>query len=426
MSATAVSDRPAAAPLQANRSFLLLLSALATSSVGDWLYNVALLALVASRGGAGLLGAVTAARVLPIVIAGPAAGALADRVNRRALMIGSDLVRALLMAALALVAATGLPLWLAPLLAALATLAGSAHPACVSSTVPRLVEQADLPRANAARVAVSQTAIVLGPALGAVLLAAGSPAAAFALNGMTFVLSAALTGAIGRTGAFRPVAEPARRGAPSTQQIAGALRALRAAPEALRLAGADIACSAVYGTLTVLLVAVGMHVTHSAGGYGLLLGGYGLGGVLGALLVGRIGAQWRRALPLAVLAVCAPLPLLGLVGSLGAALALSLLAGAGMVAAEVLSETAIQSQVPESMLGQVFGLVIPTSLGGIVVGALVAGPLLAVLGLEASLVVVAGVVLVALTGLLAPVTFQGRRNPARAASTRGLASQPSR
>jgi MFS family permease len=421
-----VSARSAAASSgRADRSFPLLLTALATSSVGDWLYNVALLAFVASRGGAGLLGVVTAARVLPIVIAGPAAGALTDRVNRRVLMIGSDLLRAALMAGLVLVAAAGLPLWLAPLLAALATLAGSAHPVCVSSTVPRLVEEADLPRANAARVAVSQTAIVLGPALGALLLAVSSPVVAFAVNGATFLVSAAITCAIGRAGAWRVPVDPQHR-APGAKQLTAGLRALRAAPEALRLAGADVACSAVYGTLTVLLVAVGMRITHSTGGYGLLLGGYGLGGVLGALLVGRIGVQWRRALPLAVLAVCAPLPLLGVVGSLAPALALALLAGAGMVVAEVLSETAIQSQVPESMLGQVFGLVIPTSLAGIVVGALAAGPLLALLGLEASLVVVAVAVMAVLAGLLGPVAAQGRRKLSRAASTRGLASQPSR
>src|SRR3954453_6198330 len=134
-----------------NAQFRLLLTALATSSAGDWIYNVALLAFVAERGGAGWLGLVTAGRGLPIVLLGPLGGVLADRCNRRTLMIGADLMRMALMAALALVATAGLPLWLAPLLAALATVAGSAQPACVSSTTPRLVSAAELPRANAAR-----------------------------------------------------------------------------------------------------------------------------------------------------------------------------------------------------------------------------------------------------------------------------------
>src|ERR1700684_3204431 len=76
------------------RSFHLLLVGLAASSCGDWLYNVALLALVYGRTHSPTLTAITpAARVAPMLVLGPFSGALVDRLDRRALMIGSDLVR---------------------------------------------------------------------------------------------------------------------------------------------------------------------------------------------------------------------------------------------------------------------------------------------------------------------------------------------
>src|ERR1700744_3664273 len=108
--------------LPADRRFALLLSGLAVSSCGDWLYNVALLAIVFERThSATWLALTTAARVLPVVVLGPLGGVLADRHDRRRVIIASDLARALLMVALAGVAAAELPIILAPVIAAAAT-----------------------------------------------------------------------------------------------------------------------------------------------------------------------------------------------------------------------------------------------------------------------------------------------------------------
>ena len=84
------------------------------------------------------------------------------------------------MLALAGVAAAGLPVVLAPIIAALATAAASAYIPSVAATTPRLVDDADLPAANAARSAIQQVCIVAGPGFGAVLLLLGPPSLAFA------------------------------------------------------------------------------------------------------------------------------------------------------------------------------------------------------------------------------------------------------
>src|SRR4051812_15241794 len=152
-------------------SFRRLLASLAISSLGDWMYNVALLAFVYERTGSPTwLAVTTAARILPIVVLGPIGGVIADRYDRRRLIIASDLLCAALMVAMAAVVAFDLAVVLAPLLAAAATLASAAHPPAVAASTPRLVAEADLQRANAARAAIGQAAIVIGPAVGALLL----------------------------------------------------------------------------------------------------------------------------------------------------------------------------------------------------------------------------------------------------------------
>ena len=81
-------------------------------------------------------------------------------------MLASDGIRFVLMLALAGVAAAGLPVALAPIVAALSTAAASVYIPCVAATTPRLVDDADLPAANAARSAIQRVCIVAGPGLG--------------------------------------------------------------------------------------------------------------------------------------------------------------------------------------------------------------------------------------------------------------------
>ena len=95
MSITAITHR---LRVPGDRPFHLILVSLAVSSCGDWLYNVALLAFVFQRtGSATWVALTTAGRVLPVVVLGPIGGVLADRYDRRRLMIASNIARALLM-----------------------------------------------------------------------------------------------------------------------------------------------------------------------------------------------------------------------------------------------------------------------------------------------------------------------------------------
>lgn len=379
----------ASSRLPGSRAFHLLLAGLAVSSIGTWLSNVALLALVFERTGSPTWVALTTvARVLPIVVLGPLGGVLADRYDRRRLILASDLAQGALTFALVGVAASGLPVLLVPILAAAATAAASVHPPSVAASTARLVDDEDLPRANALRAGIGQAAIVVGPALGAGVLALSSPSVAILVNALSFVASAMTTLAIRPGDAFVPAARGGGEAPSVLDDVREGVAALRGAPVAVRFIAADVVCSAVYGVMTVTLVLVGHAVGAGAGGYGLLLGAFGVGGLGGAAIAAKLGpaASWRRSLGFALALVGLPVVALGLVHTLWIALALAVVGGAGSIVAEVLSETALPRMLDDEVLARAYGLALPVSLAGIVAGSLVAGPLVALLGLTGAMV----------------------------------------
>ena len=384
--------------------FRYLLSALAVSQVGDWLYNLSLVVLVYDRTHSALwAGVTTAARVLPVVVLGPVGGVLADRFDRRRLMIVCDLARVALMLLLAAVAVAGLPIVLAPVIAAAATAAAAPYMPCVAAVTPRVVDDADLPGANAARSAVGGASIILGPALGGVLMFLGSPAAAFALNALTFGLSALAVLAIRDRGVFatrRPAEPPASLFSTGLfhglfGELAQGAAALRAHPAAVRLIGADIMCSFLYGTQTVLLLLISRQVGLGAQGYGYMFAAIGAGGLIGTALTSRASRSSRPHLVQAAALGAAGLPtvLLTVTRWPAAAIVLAGLTGTGALLVEILTETTLQRTLDEDVFGRAYGLALPASLAGIVVGSAVAPVLASLLGGSGALLATGGAVL---------------------------------
>jgi MFS family permease len=370
--------------------FRWLLSGLAVSQTGDWLYNLALVVLVYQRTHSALwAGVTTAARVLPVVLLGPLGGVLADRFDRRRIMITCDLGRMGMMVLLAAVAAFHLPIVLAPVIAAVATAGTAPYVACVAAVTPRL--------ANAARSAVTGAGIVLGPALGGVLLLFGSAASAFALNALTFGLSALAVLAISGDGDPSPfrVRRAADRPDGLLREVAQGAAALRAHPAALRLVGADIMCSVLYGAQTVLLLLVSRQVGLGAQGYGYMFAALGAGGLIGTALAGRVSRRLgsRSVLAAALALAGVPTLLLAVVRWPAAAIVLTGLTGMGALLVEILTETTLQRELDEDVFGRAYGLAFPAAIAGIVVGSVIAPGLAVLLGGSGALVAVGGAVL---------------------------------
>jgi MFS family permease len=367
-----------------------LLTALAVSQAGDWLYNLALVVLVLDRTHSSAWVAVTtAARVAPMIVGGPFGGVVADRFDRRMLMVVSDLVRAACMLGLAAVAVLHLPIALAPVLAALATAASTPYPPCVAATTPRLVPAETLPAANAARSAIGSLCLVAGPACGAVLLLVGSVDAAFVVNAATFVASALLVLSL-PAGELFAVEGRGTGAAGVREELASAVRALREQPVAVRLIGTDVMCSMLYGAQAVLL----LLLVHQEGlgdiAYGYLLASFGVGGVLGTVLAGKAATRLspRALLLVAGLSVGVSAMLLGAPGGLPLLMMWAAVVGAGSIVVEVATDTALQTSLPEDILARAYGIAFPAAVAGIVVGSLVAAPLVALVGVGGALVAI--------------------------------------
>jgi predicted MFS family arabinose efflux permease len=371
------------------RDARLLFGGLLVSATGSWAYNVALLAFVFERTGSlGWVAAAGLGRFVPALVFSAYGGVVAERFERVRLMLASDLACMVWQAALALVAVLDGPVTLAIALAGLTAISNIVYAPAVEATLPQIAAEDDLAAANALNATIENVTIVAGPAIGAALLSLGSPALAFAVNAATFAVSALLVASM-RTRSQPVDVTDAGRAGPLAQMTAGA-RAIVSNPTVRLLVGFSVLASFVYGTDTALLVKVAdERLGMGADGFGLLLAGQGIGGVLMALAVNRLAAAPRLGvIILAGIAVyCLPTALLTVVDVPAVAVALMVLRGAGTLVVDVMAVTALQRTVPGDLLARVFGVFFAFVLGAISLGTLIVPPLVALLGLDAALLV---------------------------------------
>jgi predicted MFS family arabinose efflux permease len=289
----------------------------------------------------------------------------------------------------------------------------------VSAVTPKLVRGPDLPGANAARSSVTAAGLIAGPALGGVLmLVTGSTAVTFAVNALTFAAAAAFTLAIGDRRAFDVVRTEAARRAGLFSDIADGAAALRAHPAAVRLVGADILCSLVYGMQTVLLFLVARNAGLGMHGYGYLFAAIGAGGLAGTALAGRVARlPLRVALAGSLAMVGVPMLAMPLAHWALVAVMLTGFTGAGAICVEVMTETGLQRMLDDEVFGRAYGLALPASIAGIAAGSLVAPLLVSAFGATAALLACGGVV-------VAYCAVIWRSRPAEPSAVREPAWQP--
>ena len=171
------------------RDLRLLLGGLITSATGSWAYNVALVAFVFSRthsltwvGAAGLV------RFLPALLLSTYGGVMAERTERVRLMVSADLLCALWQIGLAIVVAENFSVTLALVLAALTAATNVVYNPAVAATIPSVVSENDLVAANALNGTIDNLVVIVGPALGAILVLAGATAGVFAVNAASFLI----------------------------------------------------------------------------------------------------------------------------------------------------------------------------------------------------------------------------------------------
>lgn len=370
-----------------HRDFRRLMVAFAVSGAGSWAYNVALTVYVYNQThSAAWASAVTIGRVVPSMIFGSYGGVLAERFERVRLMLNLDVVSTLLMALLTVLAALHGPAGLAIAIGAAVGTISMVYLPAVTAITPQLVPEDDLAAANSIRSTVDNLVVIAGPAIGALLLAVGSPALAFGANAASYAASAAILRFVSARSAPVDVTEGGRVG--PLRQMAVGMQTMLASTAAMVLVAYSLIASFVYGTDTVLFVIVSEHRLHAgANGYGELLAGLGVGGVLAAGIVNRIAA-WARLGPAILLGIglyCLPTLLLLVVPNAPSAVPVEVVRGAGTLVVDVLAMTALQRSLPGERLGRVFGAFFTLVLLAISLGALLAPLALHAVGLTSTL-----------------------------------------
>ncbi len=338
-----------------NRALARLLAGEFISGIGDWLYLVAILVLVyADSGSAVLLGIVGAARIIPYVLLSVPAGIVADRYDRRMVLLVTDVARGILMLFLVVAVLAGAPTLVIVALSILAASFSTFFGPAIASLLPTLVEEDDLGPANSAWATLDNVAFIIGPALAGIILATGNLAIAFLINAMTFAVVAVVLWRL-------PVprrAAPAHAGQTEGEEPKVAVgwqdlvRPL-AGPFVL-----DSATSAVGGGLGVLTVLLALDVLGAGeAGTGYLNAATGVGGVVAGIVGGALLARRLRV----------PLLVGGLAGGIGlvwlaladnlviAMLAIGLAVG-GLLLLDVVNTTLIQRLVPDELRGRAMGL----------------------------------------------------------------------
>lgn len=320
---------------------------------GDWFAVVPLLALLPRLTGGGLAGAlVLAADTAVFALLSPYAGTVTDRVDRRRLLIGCQLASAVLVLLLLLVDSAGTA-WLAVVaIGGVAAAKAFTEPAS-QAALPNLVERADLRTANVLTGTAWGSMLAVGAALGGLGAAVLGERACFVVDALSFLASAWLLSRCRRP--FQQRRE-ARDRTGFVADVAEVLHYARARPRVLALLAAKPGVAFANGALVLFPLLATSEFDVGGVGVGLLFAARGLGALLGPLVLAgrdRTAAQQQRLL--AVCIACSGLAYVAVALAPAFALVLLLVTAAhvGGGANWVVSTYALQSVVPDRVLGRV-------------------------------------------------------------------------
>ena len=354
-----------------HRGFRLLWIGAFLSSVGTWVQDVALSWLIhVQTGDPFYLGLRRFAQDVPLLALMLVGGAVADRVDRRRILLSSQVVQMLLAGALAVLFYLG-HLGIAAILviAFLSGLTQSQSAPTYQAVLPSLVPREQIPNAVALNSLQFNTSRAIGPVIAGLLLAQAGTGACFVANAVSFVVVILVLWFI-RFPGVAATRENLREGLRTgIRHVAGTplLRTFTL------LAGATSFLS--FPLITFLPTIAGDVLKTGASGYSLLLTSMGVGAIVGALATAHRGtASGRGRLTLVYLAVFG-LVTIGAVLSRWQWVSMALLVGSGYTLTTAMStlSSLVQEHAPEELRGRVLSIYGLAFRGGMPLGSLVAG-----------------------------------------------------
>jgi MFS family permease len=351
--------------LRRNRNYRYTWIGQVVSEIGDHFNNIAVFSLVMQTTHSGLVvSGVMLSRAIPAVLAGPLAGVILDRLDRKRIMVASDLIRAFV--ALTFVVTVHHPQ--AGLLYGLSALLMFASPfftAGRTSILPSITSREELHTANSLTQTTQWTTLTVGTMVAGLSAATLGYQWAFVLNSLSFFASAACIWQLRMPGGFRAK----RQGLEEDQVVRPwqeykeGLRYMRSFPLLMGIGLVGVGWATGGGAAQILFTLFGEQVFNrgpagigtvwSAAGVGLLMGG-SLGHALGKRLSFR---NYKRAISICYVIHGGAYVLFSQVPSYGAALFFIGLSRAGAAVSSVLNVSRLLKSVPDQFRGRVFSTI---------------------------------------------------------------------
>jgi MFS family permease len=286
--------------LRNNRGFRQLWLGQVVSQLGDWFDTIAVMTLVLNLTGSGRdVGLIMVARFLPSVVVGPLSGVVADRFNRRTVMIVSDILRAFVVLGFLFVRRPD-QIWLIYALTVLQLTFSTFFEPAKSAAIPSIVAERELLTANAITSVTWSAMLTLGAVAGGIVTGWFGTDAAFVVDSATYLLSAALIWSIRLP--RRPPREKTRltlsKALGITDTLEG-IRYVRTRPRVLALLAVKPAWG-LGGGILALLAVFGEKVfpvgRNAATGIGVLYAARGIGTAIGPVFARRLAGESREAM----------------------------------------------------------------------------------------------------------------------------------
>jgi MFS family permease len=387
------------AEIISSRTYFPLWLGQLVSNFGDTLNYIALVVLVFKLSGSGLAVSVTVVfEIVPLLLLAPVAGVVIDRFPRKAILVVSDLTRAVLVLLLAVVGAT----WQVYVIAALLTAASVFFNPTLQAVIPTLVDHEALLAANSVSWSTSQLVQIVASAVAGGMIAAIGTQSAFVINALSFVFSATMIWRLPIPPHAGELDRESRRGfAAWIQDAKAGLSFSRHDPFVSRLLPVQALASLAVGATGALLVVLSeRHLGLPPQGFAWLLLAIGVGALLGPIVLSSFTRNYRNMRLLFVPYVIRGVGdiLIALVTPLPVALLILFVYGLNTSTGMVVYNSLMQSQVPEGVRGRVYTLMDLTWSLMSLVSLAIGGLLVDSVGVE--VVYYMGGTLLAITGVL--------------------------
>lgn len=378
----------------ANRSLRRVEAGWLMAIAAEWAYLVSLLVFAYDVGGVIAVGLLSTLRMLPAAVLAPVLTSQATRWPRARVLAGVHALRGVAVAVAAIAVLADLPHAVIVAAAAVEGVVATLHRPTTMALLPSLARSPEeLIASNAMTSTGEAIGLLLGPAIGGLLLAVGGTGLGLAVPAVAFGMAMVAVVRMDAPGSAG-VAESARRG------VAGMLAgfvALRSYPSAGSLVAIFISQTFIRGMLTVLLVAASVELLGlGRSGVGYLNSAMGAGSFLGAMVAFGLIVRRDLSLPftISLAAWGIPIVVIGFVPDSLLAFAFLGVLGAANAVLDVSGFTLLQRSVPNQLRGVVFGALESLVALSVAVGSLLAPILVALVDLQPAMI---------LTGMLLPI-----------------------